>query len=126
MPEYAPTPISELKQRLLDGMIEFMGGDPDEPDDGFDCGYTTEDVDHCSSIVDAYLHDVAAANSASESDILLLVKDVVLKINELNANCGHGLIETDQREDLCEIILVAAQQNGLTTTDDVTEEWREW
>lgn len=126
MPEYQPTPIAEVKQRLIDAMIEFMDGDPEQPNKDFDCGYTREDVDRCSSIIDSYLSDVAAKNGADDSEILLAVKTAVLQLNELNDNCGGGLIETDQREDLCELILVAAQQNGLTTTDDVTEEWREW
>ncbi len=126
MPEYQPTPIAEVKQRLIDGMIEFIDGDPELPDDDFDCGYTRADVDRCSSIIDAYLSELAANNGAGEAAIILTIKKAVLQLNELNDECGGGLIETDQREDLCELLLVAARQNGLSTTDDVTEEWREW
>lgn len=126
MPEYQPMPIDEVKRRLLNGMIAFMDGDDEEPDDAFDCGYTREDVDRCSSMIDAYLNDVTENRGAGDSEIVLAVKKVVLGLNELNNNCGGGLIETDQREDLCQIILMAAQENGLTTTDDVTEQWREW
>ena len=126
MPEYPSSSITEIKQRLIEGMIQFMNGDPEEPDDNFDCGYTSDDVDRCSSIIDAYLNDVAAKKGAAESEILIAIKTAVLQLNDLNDKCGGGLIETDQREDLCEILLVAAQQNGLTTTEDVTEEWREW
>jgi hypothetical protein len=37
------------------------------------------------------------------------------------------LIETDQREQLCELIIAAAQRAGLVSdVYDITEEWREW
>ena len=124
MPEYSSTSIGDVKRRLINGMMKYMDGDPEFPNDEFDCGYTQKDISKCASIIDAYLNDANA--SSSDSDILLSVKNVVIQLNELNAKCGHGLIETDQREDLCEIILAFAQKNGLSTNDDVTEEWRQW
>lgn len=50
----------------------------------------------------------------------------VLKLNKLKEKCGGSIIETDQREDLCQIILVAARRAGLKTEEDMTEEGREW
>ncbi|WP_200792858.1 hypothetical protein [Bacillus massilinigeriensis] len=35
-------------------------------------------------------------------------------------------IETMEREELCEFIIVAARISGLQTDGDITEEWREW
>ncbi len=54
------------------------------------------------------------------------MRQVVLDLNGLNEESGGGLIETDQREGLCQLILVAALHAGLKTDEDVTEEWREW
>ena len=34
----------------------------------------------------------------------------VLKLNELNEKCDHGLLETDQREDVCALTLLTAKQ----------------
>ncbi len=124
MPEFPDESVAEVKQRLLDGMVSFMQGDAEEPD--FDCGYTQEDIDRCGAIVAGYLAAIASIAPSSEGDIRLAVKKVVLELNELNDNCGGGLIETDQREDLCQIILMAAKGCGLKTSDDITEEWREW
>ncbi len=58
--------------------------------------------------------------------ILAAAKQAVLNLNALNKECGGRLIETDQREDLCELILVAAKLAGLESDEDITEEWREW
>jgi hypothetical protein len=54
------------------------------------------------------------------------VKRVVLKLNKLNASCDGALIETDQREDLCELIQTAAKSAGLNSDQDATVSWREW
>jgi hypothetical protein len=105
-------------------MMAYMEGHGEEPD--FDCGYTQSDVTRCATIVDGYLVDVASKKEAGDDQLIAAIKNVVLELNDLNDRCGGRLIETDQREDLCQIILVAAQENGLATKEDVTEEWRKW
>jgi hypothetical protein len=42
--------------------------------------------------------------------------------------CGDGcFIETDQREQLCPLIIAAAKRAGLVSdVNDITEGWREW
>jgi hypothetical protein len=54
------------------------------------------------------------------------VKDLVLKLNALNDRCQGSLIETDQREDICELIESSLTQASIPFEGDVTEEWREW
>jgi hypothetical protein len=55
------------------------------------------------------------------------VKTAVVKLNRLNEQCYGCLIETDQREQLCELIISAAKRAGLVSTVyDITEEWRDW
>jgi len=47
--------------------------------------------------------------------------------NKLNGECDYSLIETDQREDLCELITSAADHAGLeSSVYDIIEEWRDW
>ena len=124
MPELPAKPITEVRRCLLERMVSFMEGDENEPD--FDCGYTQADIAQCAAIVDAYLADIAANTDPDEDQLRFIIKKAVLQLNDLNDSCGGSLIETDEREDLCEIILVAAQACGLTTTPDITEEWRDW
>jgi hypothetical protein len=47
-------------------------------------------------------------------------------LNELNDRCDGCLIETDQREQLCDILIAAAKNAGLDSDEDITEAWREW
>lgn len=54
-----------------------------------------------------------------------VVKEVVIKLNELNIEQDH-FIETMEREDLYEFIDTAARIAGLESEEDITEEWREW
>jgi hypothetical protein len=47
-------------------------------------------------------------------------------LNELNDRCDGCLIETDQREQLCDILIAAAKNAGLDSDEDITQAWREW
>ena len=124
MPEFPLTSVTEVRRRLLARMVSFMEGDENEPES--ECGYTQADISQCASIIDAYLADIAANTEAGDDQLRLAIQQVVLQLNDLNDSCDGWLIETDEREDLCQILLVAAQECGLTTTEDVTEEWRDW
>lgn len=106
-----------LKNSILDGMRSYVA-DMDEP------YYPLAKVDECGRIIDEFLAAMAVAQG--ESAILAEVKEVVLALNKLNEECGGSLIETSQREDLCDLIERAANQSGLATDDDITEEWRHW
>ena len=119
-----PNELLDIKERLLKGMLSYM--EREEGEDGFD-DYSKEDVDRCASILDRYLSSVLdpSVHGVSEG-IMAAVKTAVLALNDLNEQCEHSLIETDQREDICELIIHAASLAGLDGNDDITEEWREW
>lgn len=127
-PDYPDSDLSRVRQRLLEGMIDFMQPDDEEDDDpeDWDCGYSQEDVHECATILDEYLAELDSPAVASPEDVRKAVEKVVLRLNALNERCDGGLIETDQREDLCELILVSARGAGLDTDEDITEQWREW
>lgn len=117
--------IPRLLERLADGMISYMHRDSANP--AFDAGYTQAHIDQCRLILDAFLISLFQVREANpRATILNIVKCAILKLNSLNAQCNGRLIETDQRELLCDIILHAASDAGLKTDDDITEEWREW
>lgn len=120
MPNFPNEKIAAVQQRLLDGMKTYkeIAGDA--------CGYTQKDINRCAAILDTYLGTVAEVCKPSQNDIRDAVKKAVQDLNALNKKCGGNLIETDQREDLCQIILVTAVNAGLDTHDDITENWREW
>jgi len=126
--------ILEVKQALIDGMIEYMkyGGAVDENDPEydpeFDAGYTQKHVDRCSEIIDEFLASLEKTPEAQKNEYIMdTVKKTILRLNELNEECDGGLIETDQREDLAKLINLAARHAGLESSAyDITYEWREW
>jgi hypothetical protein len=67
-------------------------------------------------------------NAQKDKYIMAAVKKSVLSLNALNEECDGGLIETDQREELAKLIILAARHAGLESSadDDITYEWREW
>jgi hypothetical protein len=111
-----------LKRSAIEGMVTFMNYRP-----SIDPNYSQERVDRCEQIIDAYLAGLERiAVPASDAAILSQAKAAVLGLNALNQECGGVLIETDQREQICALMIVAANDAGLTIDGDFTEEWREW
>ena len=109
--------MNELKESLLEGMRDYVA-DMEKP------YYPLEKVDQCGRIIDDFL--AAMADARGEPAIMAEVRKTVLALNKLNDECGGSLIETGQREDLCDLIERAANQAGLETDEDITEQWREW
>ncbi|MFC5742337.1 hypothetical protein [Dyella tabacisoli] len=118
-----PSDLAILKTEIIDGMRSFMHSCKD---DDSDAGYTEADIGQCAQIIDSFLQSVASVPAGNQEQMTLAVKQAVLALNVLNARCDHCLIETDQREGLCELIIRACSDAGLDAEDDITEMWREW
>lgn len=87
--------------------------------------YSQKDIDYCISLLKDYVFEVFKAKSKKQA--LSLVKTTVLRLNDLNEKCDHSLIETNEREQIAEIIILTGHKKGYNTLDeDITEEWREW
>ncbi|WP_151893346.1 hypothetical protein [Patiriisocius marinistellae] len=98
-------------------MIEYI--EPGESE------YTASDVEKCMILINNFLDKVS--KSESKESGMLLVKNVVLDLNNLNENCDYELIETGQREQIAEIIILAGHLKGYNDiNEDITEEWRDW
>ncbi len=127
-------PVLDLKQSLLADMTSYMkyGGAEDENDPDydpeFDAGYTEEHVKRCGEIIGAFLDKLENVSAQNKNESIKdAVKTAVLELNQLNDDSEGNMIETDQREQLCEIIISAANSAGLVSDAyDITEEWREW
>lgn len=90
-----------------------------------DVEYTSEDVKACMGLLNNHLDKVALSNSEEEG--MQLVETTVLALNDLNEKCEYELIETDQREYICEIIIQAGAIMGYNDEfEDITEEWRDF
>lgn len=109
--------LGSLKSRLLEEMYEFMLE--------ADSNYDESDIETCDEILDQFLSTLADVTDKSAA--LDLVKQTVFALNSLNEACNGDLIETDQRESICELINRAGAARGFNSDDeDVTERWREW
>jgi hypothetical protein len=119
-----PDELLQLKSNIIDGMIRYIATD----NDSFNAGYSKEDIDKCDAILTDYITAVLTPAIYGNTDkIMAIVKKAVLSLNELNENCNYSLIETDEREDICEYIINTAAKAGLESEEyDITEEWREW
>lgn len=106
-----------IKAELIEGMTSFI-------EDG-DGDYSNEEIEKCDAIIVQFL--ISADGAKNKVDFMDQVKKSVLSLNELNASAGESLIETDQREQICEIVIKAGALKGYNKEDeDITEEWREW
>ncbi len=107
--------IREILDQLEHGLIDYMP----------DASYKKSDVNRCMSIINDYLQRIGNAKSSTEG--MKIVENTVVALNHLNEETEYELIETDQREDICEIIILAGNIKGFNDRDeDITEEWRDW
>ena len=103
--------INELKIDLRKSMIDYIKTG--------DANYNEKDVRKCISIIDKFLIDIK--NSKSKEDGLLIVKNTVLQLNNINKKTNFSLIETMERENIAEIINLAGYEKGYNAKDeDVT------
>jgi hypothetical protein len=51
-------------------------------------------------------------------------------INQVNNHSKYSLLDTNEREDLCELLNNIADKSGLNLKnyrgEDITEKWRDW
>lgn len=92
--------------------------------------YTQENCDKMQSIFDDLIVDlVAKGDLASESEKVKSFRGAIKVTNKLNDRAG--MIETAQREELCElidIISLAVDLNSKNYGDGygLVDEWRDW
>lgn len=87
--------------------------------------YSQKEVDECISILSEYT--ISIYKSQSKKEGMEVVKSTVLKLNALNEKCNLSLIETNEREQIVEIIILASHRMKYNfRVEDITEEWREW
>lgn len=112
--------IEETKKGILHWMAEYTEDD-DEP------SYTLADVSECDEILTNIISAVCESPDKEnyESNIAQ-VKNLALDLNDFNEKHCHEIIETDQREGICELIVLVIESTGHACDGDITEEWRKW
>ena len=109
--------IKKTSESLRIGMIEYI--EPEETE------YTESDIEKCMTLINNFLDEISESDSKENG--MISVKNVVLGLNDLNEKCEYELIETDQREQIADIIILAGHLKGYNDrNEDITEDWREW
>ncbi|MBQ7378798.1 MAG: hypothetical protein IJW70_03845 [Clostridia bacterium] len=123
-PQWMPMNMEDYKKQLQNSVIAPM---TEYMQDCADCGFTKKDVEELEFLVMRYLDSLEGLKEPSDQKILEQVKVLVLALNDLNEKTEYSMIETVEREAICELIQSSAVAYGLRNSDDdVTEEWREW
>jgi len=99
-------------------MLDFIEGE-DAPD------YTSAEVNACITLLLEFMTEIECEAQTQES-VKNHVRELVLALNDLNAKCDERLIETDQREDICQFISKVITNANVEVSGDITEEWRHW
>jgi hypothetical protein len=110
--------VKSLLKSIQYGMLDFIEGD-DEPD------YTSEDVTACITLLLEFMSSIESETQTVDT-ATTHIRDTVISLNELNDECDQCLIETDQREEICEFIQKVVAAANVELEGDLTEEWREW
>jgi hypothetical protein len=120
-PKASAKPAEKNLDKMLSGLKESMVSylKSAEPP------YTMDDIDSCEKILKHYLSAISASKNKEQG--MEIVKTTVIKLNALNGKTEESLIETSEREQIAEIIILASSRKGYNSvSEDITEEWREW
>ena len=112
--------IAEKKKYLLHWMYDFIDDD-DEP------AYLKQHVEECDQLLTTFIKDVLSEDQNTEfSWVAKQVERLVRALNDLNLKLDHQLIEADQREDICALIVLVMKDAGHRYDGDISEQWRQW
>lgn len=112
-----------LADKVIGGMLRYM----DFFDEDEECPFTKEDVAKCEKILSDYLYSLNALTNPTNEEIMLCVQQAVLALNQLSEDTDYSMIETEERENIWELIQSSAVECGLQDpAEDITEQWREW
>ena len=110
-----------LADHVISPLIEYM------EIGSKDCEFRKTDVRKCEKILTKYLDTLAVLSPPSDKEIMKCVRMTVLALNKLNEKTDYAMLETEERDNICELIQTSAIECGLQDpTDDITEQWREW
>ena len=94
--------------------------------------YTKENCDRTRAIFDTLIADLISLGAdASDDEKLSKFEIAILALNDLDEELDNCLIETGEREDLCELCNTICEAAGMDPAnygdgEGPASEWREW
>jgi len=111
--------IEQIKDKVVKGMLDYLSEWNVEH-------YTPPDVKTIEKLLVDYLNKMKTLKQNKENYYRSIVKSLNLELNRINDKCDGPIIETDQREDICDFIIQIALFYGYINEEiDITEECRE-
>lgn len=95
-------------------------------------------IDRTENLLKAFVASVDQCSSAPDDfpQIMRHVEMLVVALNKVNEDFDHGVIETDEREELCAFIDAVIIEKGIDIEalaasqncgrHEITDEWRDW
>lgn len=90
--------------------------------------FTDKAINEAEKMLSDYLQVLATFTQQQKAaNIYNSVRKIVMAFNRFNEK-NNGMIETTEREELCDFINTLVRTTGLPVDEgiDLTEEWREW
>jgi hypothetical protein len=94
--------------------------------------YTEENCNKAQQIFDDLIAGLADIGEGASEDLkVALFKTAIHATNDLNSECDDCLIETGEREDLCELtnritVICGLDPKKYGDGEGLASEWREW
>lgn len=120
--------ITKANEDILYWMLDYIDeGEDDYDERGEEPPYKKADVDEFESIIDNFITTVASSREKSNFQwVKNEVKDLVITLNSFNCRYNQQMIETGQREGICDLIDLVIKEAGHSVKQDITLEWRDW
>lgn len=111
--------ILAIQNKLSAEMLDYIEDDDFPP-------YGSEQVEICMTLLRDFVDDIQVMEVDDPGLASNKVQRLIVELNQLNNQYDGCLIETEQREDICELIDLVLAESGYEFEGDITEEWREW
>lgn len=111
--------ILAIQKKLSTEMLDFIEDDDFPP-------YGSDEVETCMALLRDFVDEIQGLEVNDPGLASNKVQRLILALNQLNNQYDGCLIETGQREDICELIDLVLTESGYKFEGDITEEWREW
>jgi hypothetical protein len=126
------------RERKAEEKREFEAGAISADDCFMDRLFPDAFLDRTETLLKEFVASVDQCSSSASDfpKVMRSVETLVVALNKVNEDFDHGVIETDEREELCEFIdevivargidieALAAAQN--CDPYEITDQWREW
>ena len=134
-----PLVTQKWRQQKLDEQRAYEAGEITADECYMEQLFPDEFIDRTEPVLKKFAAEIevlAKQNTDNLDAVLDATKNLVLALNQINVDFDHAVIETDEREQLCQYIDDVIDSSGIGVKrlaehmncdrHEITDEWREW